>query len=100
MTVEKEGSAVGNAIVTRTENGGGPGPVKGAVTLGPGSEIGRENEGLWWEKMVGVVADVENETENVGGQEEEIAGVEKEVETGRKGVGAGIGRETGREAKV
>lgn len=46
VTVVREQSAVGTVIVTRTENGGGPGPVKGAGTPGPRSERGREKEEL------------------------------------------------------
>lgn len=94
-----EGSAVGSVIGIRTESGGGPDPVNAVDEPVPESEKGREKDQLQQGRTTAVVAGVENERRSVGGQREEIAEVGRGVETVREGAGAGIARETGREAR-
>lgn len=96
-TAETGGSAAGSVTGTRTENAGGPDPVNAVDVPVPGSERGRDR--LEQERMSAVAAGVESERGSVVGQREETAGVGRGVENGREGAGAGIARETGREAR-
>lgn len=98
MTVQNDWNEVENVIGTRTENVGGPGPVKGADT--PGSERGKGTGRAAQEKRsTPAAAAVVSERENVGWQGRGTTRLGREVETRRDEAGAEIARETGREAK-
>lgn len=92
-------SAVGSVTGIRTESGGDPDPGNAADVPVPGSEKGREKDQSQEGRRTAVVAGVESERRIAGGQREETAEVGRGVETGREGAGAGIARETGREAR-
>lgn len=97
VTVETGGSAVESVTGTRTETAGGLDLVNDVDVPVPVSE--RERGRLEEEMTAVVVVGVESERGIVGGQREETAGVERGVENGRKGAGAEIAKETGREAR-
>lgn len=96
-TVESGGSAAGSATGTRTETAEGPDPANGVDVPVPGSERGRETDRLEG-RTAAVVAAVESGRGTVG-EQQETAEVGRGVENGREGAGAGIARETGREAR-
>lgn len=97
-TVESGGSAAGSVTGTRTETAEGPDPANGDDVPVLGSEKGREIDRLE-EERTAAVAGVERERRTVGGQREETAEAGRGVENGREGAGAGIARETGKEAR-
>lgn len=103
---ESGGSAAESVTGTRTEESAeGPDPANAVGVLDPGSE--RERDRLEEQRrsaaavVVVVVAGVESGRRTVGRsrQQEETAGVGRGVENEREGAGAGIARETGREAR-
>lgn len=94
------GSAAGSVTGTRTEeNAAGPDLVSAADVLVPARERGRETDQLQEEMMPLVVAGVESEKGNVGGQREETAGVGRGVENVREGAGVGIAKGTEKGAR-
>lgn len=98
--VENGGSAVGSVTGRRTEeSAGGPDLVNAVDVPVPGRERGREKDRLQEEMMPLVVAGVESEKGNVGGQREETAGVGRGVENVREGAGVGIAKGTERGAR-
>lgn len=98
-TVETAESAAGNVTGTRTESAEDLDLANAADVLVHGSGREKETDRLEQVMMAALPAGVESERGIVGEQQEGIAGVGRGVEKGREEAGAGIARETGREAR-